>query len=325
MNRVKSLAGIVIASSAVAPALADTPNPDAVTFESLMAQVGAAVPATGQARPLVLYSWTTHEQARAIRKGGQVLVRTKSPTQGYSTFDQWLSLHANASQPNEIAKLLFADGFGRKRFAWPNALGAIRGLGGGSYGDVLLRIELRPESTFVEANHRSGTFVASNAVGSVRATPLVPATIAAVSFTTHKFREYVVLNESMIASVSIATPAVMAQLRLEIALLEAVDVHNASNLAALAELILLKAPVDSDDITDIKAALRRTLVKLGTKPYYRAVTSPFVLGAQRPAVANSCKIQLDATYIGMTCSATCSASSQPDSATTCIPDPPLGR
>jgi hypothetical protein len=328
----KPLSGIVAVTASLLPVstLADSPQ-QSPTFETLSANMALTIPTAGQPRPLVLYSWTTPEQAKAIRKGGPVLTRSKSPTKGYATFDQWLSLRAAVALPNGLEKILFAQGFARKRFAWPNALGAIRGLGDGSYGNVLLRIELRPESTFITAANDVG-FSASTAAGAELKGALESSTIAAVQYVSATYREYIVLNESMIASVSIATPEIAQQLELEAALLTTIDVTNSAHRELLSALSLQRAVAPTKaSIDELKLAVKRAIAELGTKPYRRDVTAPFVLGAQRAAIPNQCAwsgpsgdVSYTPPRVGQTCSVTC-APTRPPTAGVCVPNPPPGN
>jgi hypothetical protein len=336
----KPIPEIVFASVALVPTAGSAAVPQTPTFEQALAKLQGVTP-LGKPQPLVLYSWTTKEQADAIRKGGAVLTRSKSPTKGYATFDQWLSRYATKAKDRSYAleKVLFSKGFARKRFAWPNALGAIQGLGDGSYGNVLLRIELRPESTFVAAS-LDGALLASTADGST-IDSVEPSSIGAVRFTTDTFREYVVLNESMIASVSIATPEIAEHLQLELALLNSIDMSNQSHIKVLGELMLELNPVITKEVVEErKVALSRAISQLGGKPYHREVTSPFVLGSQRAAIPNRCKYVVSAMdreiellaqrstfalpyHTAGKCSPTCAL--EFPQATACVPDPSPGK
>lgn len=181
----------------------------------------------------VLYTWTTPEALADVRKTRHLLVATASSGQFTSPFNRSLATLARGTRAGApIARLLATHPkLIRRRYAWPAPFATVMGVGRRTYGNALIRIELRPHAwigrfdpsapepfTFVDA---SGAYVDATrvlaeperigAIFHVRTEPTLEV----------RFREYVVCSTAMIASWSVATPDIRAELDAEVALLRA--------------------------------------------------------------------------------------------------------
>lgn len=99
-----------------------------------------------------LYSWTTDEQAAALRSD-QVLF-TKSEQAGLGpgyAFDYLKQLTTTAPDPEQqlLASILGGDLFAKKRYAWSEPWATRMGWPGEDYGNNLLRVVLKPEAWLV--------------------------------------------------------------------------------------------------------------------------------------------------------------------------------
>lgn len=180
----------------------------------------------------VLYSWTTAEQAAALRASLRLLVADARTGGRPSPFNQSLAeLAARGGPGREVAELLLSHpGLKRRRYAWSSPFATTLGLGPRRYGDALIRIELAPHAllgVFRPAAAEPFAFVdLRGAPVSVAAALAEPARIAGFYHVRDApgdpvaFREYVICNESALASWSIATPEIAAELDAEVALLE---------------------------------------------------------------------------------------------------------
>jgi hypothetical protein len=99
-----------------------------------------------------LYSWTTDEQAAALRRD-QVLFTTVEEAglgPGYAfAFLNQLAGGATDPQQGQLASLLAGDLFSKKRYAWSEPWATRLGWPGEDYGSNLLRVVLRPEAWLV--------------------------------------------------------------------------------------------------------------------------------------------------------------------------------
>ena len=168
----------------------------------------------------VLYSWTTQEQYDQLRAGGELLTRTESPTQGPGLIRQVLA--DLAAGGNELAQALTTPEFQKARYAWPNPWATLVGWEDESYGDRLIRVELREDAWLVVLNGAefqifdlSGAQVASadalanpQRIGAVFHVHVTDDLFCGGSFTrggSGSFREYFLPNAAMIASWSLDT------------------------------------------------------------------------------------------------------------------------
>jgi hypothetical protein len=168
--------------------------------------------------PHVFYTWTTPEQLAQLRKGMQVLSRSRSPKHGEALFDHVLSHWAKRPGPiGEQARTLYREGFARKRFAWRTIFGAILGIDKEPYGQVL-RVVLKPEA-FV------GEFIAIGRSEPSREQDRIvqdPQRVGAIYYENADYREYVLLNEAMIQEVSAQTETVRREALAELRFLESI-------------------------------------------------------------------------------------------------------
>ena len=225
----------LLASSAALvamPAAADTTAPAALgAFDSLRpdAQVGNS-PAVR-----VLYTWTTAEQIAELRAGGPLLSRSESPRYGPSLFDRAMISQAAAGQ--RWAKLLRQPEYRRARFAWTNPWATLLGWPAESYGDQLIRVELREDAWLAVHAARAGGchFVDVNGRPvKAEAVMAAPQRLAAVYFIQDRvwtgatmgtfagageamYREIVLCNEAMISSFAVGTAAPREALKRAIA------------------------------------------------------------------------------------------------------------
>lgn len=173
------------------------------------------------ARPL-LYTWTTAEQATALRSDRRLLVAEADHGEP-SPFIRALRLLAATDSFADL--LLTHPGLVRRRYAWPSPFATVLGLRERRYGDVLVRIELAPDALVVRFTPGAAVpFALSDMSGEpVDLAAADPARIAAVYHVHDRddlpFREYVVINESRIAAWSLSTPELAAAVDADVSLL----------------------------------------------------------------------------------------------------------
>lgn len=176
----------------------------------------------------ILYTWTTAEQAAALRRSRRLLVAGADQGEP-SPFVRALRRLA-ARGDADAALLLDHPGLARRRYAWPSPFATVLGLGARRYGDVLVRIEL--DRGAVLALFRPAA-AAPFAFVDMSGRPVDPADaradpgrIAAVYHVRDgpddeiAFREYVVINESRVAAWSLSTPELDADVDAELAVIE---------------------------------------------------------------------------------------------------------
>lgn len=199
----------------------------------------------------VFYTWTSIEQIAALRAGGPVLSRSESPKTGPSMFDQTLDRLRSAPVPaarsdggttgaaadektdRAVASLLRGGkrGLSFRRFAWVTPWPTRIPLGGVSYGDHLLRLELRPGSVVARFEARGNPrwrFLSTEGtpvpVSEVLSHPERLAAILHVAANVENnttYREYVLCNESRIERAAYGTDDVQETLAEGAALLRA--------------------------------------------------------------------------------------------------------
>lgn len=232
-----------LSGSAIANGFASTPTPNSETIPKEDATVvaqrfaGYAVTLPKIARR-TLYTWTKTDQVEALAKDPTLLTRAESPEFGTSFFEQILDQRAKKNE--KLAQLLRSAPFAKQRYAWTAPFATSRGIGGESYGNELIKMELKPDAWFaiVKVSSPDITVVDMND-NPVKTEDVLanPQRLAAAYFVQDKpavgyaasmagpndrvgYREYVVLNESMIASYSVGTPEIAAELETEIQVLE---------------------------------------------------------------------------------------------------------
>jgi hypothetical protein len=99
-----------------------------------------------------LYSWTTNEQAAALR-ADRVLFTTVEQEglgPGYAfTFLSQIASGASDPEQQQLASLLGGELFAKKRYAWSEPWATRMGWPGEDYGGNLLRVVLKPEAWLV--------------------------------------------------------------------------------------------------------------------------------------------------------------------------------
>lgn len=165
-----------------------------------------------------LYSWTTPDQASALRKSKVLLVATAKSRGAPSPYSRLLSrLAGGQGKGAEIAKLFVEHpGLTKRRYAWPSPFATAVPLGERSYGHVLVRIVLKNEAFLAKLDPLEDepfSFVDMNNVSvPLNEVLLQPERIAVVFHVRRKpeggpkFREYIVCNETMVARWSLGTP-----------------------------------------------------------------------------------------------------------------------
>ncbi len=209
--------------------------------EALAAELAKGARWGDSAPPSVLYTWTQPEQIAAIGKDQRLLIRSHSAEGVLSLFDTVL-----AADPSPLARLFQRRELSLRRFAWSNPWATLAGWKGESYGDRLVRVELKREALVLfydptRLEHWRVTDLAGLPVSPAMALAH-PERIAAVyhvypgktsGANAAPFREFVLVNESMIARWEYATPSVHRDLADARALLDRVAAYVKHHPAAL--------------------------------------------------------------------------------------------
>jgi hypothetical protein len=102
-----------------------------------------------------LYSWTTDEQAAALRSDHVLFAKSEQaglgPGYAFTYLNQIATSSADAQQ-QQLASVLVGDLFAKKRYAWSEPWATRMGWPGEDYGGNLLRILLKPEAWLVVAS-----------------------------------------------------------------------------------------------------------------------------------------------------------------------------
>ncbi len=185
----------------------------------------------------VLYSWTTPASIATVRATHRALVATASTGTFVSPFNR--ALARLAAHGDRVARI-FTTQLVHRRYAWPAPFATVLGLGPRSYGNALIRLELRPDAwigRFDPDAEVPFAFVdAANGAVAIDDALAHPERIAAVFHVRTgrdvdpKFREYIVCNEAMVTW-SIGTPEIRAELVAERALLVALHAQLSSSIA----------------------------------------------------------------------------------------------
>jgi len=199
----------------------------------------------------VLYSWTTPAQVRKIEKGKKTLIKGRGP-QEVSFYEKSLSSKRFRNHP--LAKVLKEKQFFKKRFAWPHAWPICHGEK--DYGHQLLKITLKDEALICRINpfypgltqiiDQKGTVIPMDSLEAIKDR------IAAVYYINDKYttkrmvrtnfsmhnkyhykdyihqeeqfyREYVIVNENMIASTEYEYDAIIEKIEKELEFLKLVQ------------------------------------------------------------------------------------------------------
>jgi hypothetical protein len=154
-----------------------------------------------------------------------LLIATTSSGGFVSPFNRAIDVLAVTARPGaDIAKILRDDPrLARRRYAWPAPYATVLGVGPRTYGNALIRIDLRGDAWIGRfAPAEADPFTFEDFTGHHIATADVlahPERIAAIFHVRAEaavpYREYVVCNPAMIDKWSIATPEIRAELDAE--------------------------------------------------------------------------------------------------------------
>jgi hypothetical protein len=193
-----------------------------------------------------LYTWTTREQIDELARTRQLLSREESPTLGGTYSEQ--VIHALAGAGDRIAKVVDTTTYAKSRFAWHAPWATRLGWPGEDYGDQLIRVTLSDRAIVLALSTATGAFEARDMQDhGVAADDVLahPERIAAIYFVsdagappaahvprpTTTYREYILINESMIESWAAGTDDIARELAKE-----------ASELDALARFLADRPP-----------------------------------------------------------------------------------
>ncbi len=277
-----------------------------------------------------LYSWTTQKQLEELENGSALLSREMSTTRGPSAFDDFLS--AEAARGSDVGKLLFSEGFKKKRFAWPSPFATITGEADGSYGDVLLEIELRDQAWILD--YGSGSVLGvDGSKGTLADASKHPERIAAVFYLGDGYREFVIVNESMIRRWSAgAAPAVIRALRKDteflLAVADAIDDDKTKMPAMpsateqlLHQTLAFARKLGVDELRS-RAKLIDTLRSMARIAVEKEPNVPFVLGRQRLPLPPICKKVQSVSYNSHDVGSFAAPSRKPVASVLCEPAAP---
>jgi len=189
---------------------------------------------TGPARR-ELYSWTSDEQAAALRRDRVLFTETERPGLGPGYAFTVLQMLADtaAPEPKQLAGLL-VQRFAKGRYGWPEPWATRMGWPGESYGRNLLRIVLRPEAWLVVVENGSLRVVDLQNQAVELATALAsPERLGAILYNKDAFeggpscgsfgggingyREFIVGNLAMVEQWSLSTQEIRERLSANIA------------------------------------------------------------------------------------------------------------
>ena len=219
----------------------------------------------------VLYTWTSPTNVAELRTTRRLLVATASSGQFTSPFNRALAkLVAASGRGATIARMLATHpALIRRRYAWPAAFATVMGVGPRTYGNALIRIELRPQAWIGRFDPEAAvpfTFVDAHGVPVEAAAVLAePERLAAIFHVRTdrgqavRFREYVVCSSAMVAAWSVATLEIRAELDRELALLRELRAPftalSAAESARPASPAWRHVPTTADLVTQWHAAL----------------------------------------------------------------------
>jgi hypothetical protein len=192
------------------------------------------------------YTWTSTKQIKGLQSSKILLSKSKSETKGYTLFD--VSIRDSTLNGNPFAEMLKSAQFEKKRFAWINGWATVMGWKDENYGDQLIRIVLKRDAIIGYFNkNKSGNkfqFFDLNKKNLSSEYVLQNKNRVAVIYhvntkkgvrTEHRgtfqrknqeretnidFREYVIVNESMIQEWSSGTKEIENEMKAEINLLK---------------------------------------------------------------------------------------------------------
>ncbi|MEL6344383.1 MAG: hypothetical protein AAFV53_14795, partial [Myxococcota bacterium] len=206
--------------------------------------------------PSVLYTWTTGEQIQELRAApATLLTRADSPQYGATAFALALIAH-ESSTGDPISRLLNSENFARHRYAWHQPWATEAGWIGESYGDQLIAVRLKAEAwvgifkararapwRFVDMMGHTvpleDVLAHPERIGAVfhekEASEGSTGMMGTFLSMTPAFREFVLVNNEMIASWSYGTDAIVERLRDDAEMLDA--------LATQTEMSAISSPI----------------------------------------------------------------------------------
>ncbi len=191
------------------------------------------------------YTWTTKAQLTELRGKRRLLLKDRADDGSRAFFDRRLELMRDSAEvlPEQrlVARRLLKQDLGLRRFAWVNPWGTARGWGeSDTYGHVLVKVRLKPQAitarldgTGWEFRDREGRVVQ---VG----TALSDEVVKRLAVVFHNwdpkqsgdgmreiearpaFREFVLVNESMIETWEVDTPELRDRVERDRKLLQAI-------------------------------------------------------------------------------------------------------
>ncbi|MEO6602933.1 MAG: hypothetical protein ABIQ16_23815, partial [Polyangiaceae bacterium] len=185
-----------------------------------------------------LYTWTTDEQAAALRSDQVLFTKSEQAGLGPGYAFTYLSELANGcvdAEQQQLATVLGGELFAKKRYAWPEPWATRMGWPGEEYGGNLLRVLLKPEAWLVVL--RGGVLSVvdlTNQVVAVSEAVLHPERIGAILFVRdgaaggpacagtfvsgeNGYREFILGNLAMVEEWSIGTQSIRDRLAANIA------------------------------------------------------------------------------------------------------------
>jgi hypothetical protein len=196
--------------------------------------------------PRTFYSWTTDEQVAELRGGAELFSRSERPGLGRGLLFTELSALAAAgsAEQNALADVLVNKTFAKARFAWPNPWATLLGFPGETYGDQLLRVELKAEAWVALFDRGVLSVVdAENQLVPLETALANPARIGAIFFQSRAgvdpcyygsfsqggvgFREFALGNIDMVERWSLATPEIAERLDSDLVALRAFEAQIA--------------------------------------------------------------------------------------------------
>jgi hypothetical protein len=195
----------------------------------------------------VFYSWTTDEQVTELRAGTELFSRSERPGMGRGLLFTELVEYAQAGTmpANALADVLANQTFAKARFAWPNPWSTLMGFPGETYGNQLLRIELKADAWIARFDRGVLSVLgADNQLVPIETALASPERIGAIFYQSRAtgvscvagtfshgggvgFREFALGNIDMVERWSLATPEIAERLATDIAELKAFEAQVA--------------------------------------------------------------------------------------------------
>lgn len=179
----------------------------------------------------VLFTWTTPEQAAALRRGGPLLAKSASDGHEMSLYFEALWTRYPRQR---WARQLMNPPFHRVRYAWPHPWATRLGGDSKPYGDALVRVQLKPGAItlvfFPGESPEKSRFEAHDADNRKLTDAEIARQAASIAAVLHVneesgFREYVLCNEAMIDEWSTGSAEARAKLDGEISALDSLARH----------------------------------------------------------------------------------------------------